>query len=321
MLCDASGSSFFVQPRTSAMIRCRRHDSTKLQSPTREGRCGRFTTRPDPARRRRCAAGGDHRCPVVRPIRAAVTADLPCDGPAAGGVRRRDPVRGRPDRACARLRRAGDHPDRGRFDHPLERGPAGDAGRGGAGDPRRDRQRRRGGLCGPLHPRPGLADLGAPGRRHLADRRRRGLLRTAPRPRPSAAPGDARGRVGAQRRPNGPPGDSGEHWWPQGARPAVLRRPGPLRARDRRPVRLLDRLGGRRPAAQGRARLSRSVPAGDRLALFRLVRRWHGPAARLRVRRRLRDQPDPRPGRAAAPDRDPVVRRRVRLAGADRAVS
>ncbi len=32
-------------------------------------------------------------------------------------------------RARARVRRAGDHPDRGRSDHPVERGPPGDAAR------------------------------------------------------------------------------------------------------------------------------------------------------------------------------------------------
>ena len=71
---------------------------------------------------------------------------------------------------------------------------------------------------------------------------RGGLLRTPPGPDPAAAAGCAGGRVRSERRPDRAAGDAGQHRRGRRQRPAVLRRPGRLRAGGRRAVRPAGRL-------------------------------------------------------------------------------
>ena len=246
--------------------------------------------------------------------RSAQPADLPADGRPAGRGVRRHRVRERGGRAGLGLRGAGDHPGRGRTDHPVARLPALDADRPLPGHHRRRRLGDGDGRRRALPARPAVGARLAAGSGHLADRRGGGLLGTAGGPDQEAALGRARGRVGSQRRPHGRPGHADLQRGDGRARHPVHRRHRRLRARRRRRLRPARRLRRRLADAAGRPAGIRSVPDRRDDAGPPRVRRCRV-RARLRVRRGVRRRARARQLRAPAPRCDAVVRRGRRLAG------
>ena len=128
-----------VRPRRSRSGRSGGAPRMEPRPPRRPQRNRDFRRRaagPVAAARVRGGAGGDRRGPLHLGPRPPQPPALPRARRAAGGVRLRHRLRRRPARARPRLRRAGDHPGRGRHDDPVVRHQTGDAHRCAAGHPR-----------------------------------------------------------------------------------------------------------------------------------------------------------------------------------------
>ena len=241
-------------------------------------------------------------------------------GVAARRGRARHPVRGRRARPRPRLRGPGDDPGRGWSDHPL-------APRCGRRCGSASRWPRSGSPSAVAWSRSArttcsacLGAGGPAGRGHLADRRRRGVLGAARVPLPERLTGALEAESGLNDAPTvvlvtlvstgarspthgllGMPGSSSTSWSPAcwsacvvGFGGAWVMRRAALPSSGLYPLAVLS---------PGRPRVRR-----------------RGGRARVRLRRGVRRRAGPRQLRAAAPGRDPVLRRGPRLAGADRAV-
>ena len=234
-----------------------------------------------------------------------------------GGARHR--VREPPGRPRPGVRGAGDHPGRGRPDDLLAGGPAVDEAGSAARDARRRRvgHRRRGRR--PLPARHSLGARRAARRDHVADGRRGSVLGAPRRAAPPEAGRHARGRVGAQRRPDRRPRHPDLERRVERPRTARRHRHRGVGAGRRRGLGAGLRL--RRCLADAACGPSLVRPLPDRGALpdpAGLRRSSRGP--RVRLRRGVRRSTDPGQPGAAAPGGDPVVRRGCRVASADRAV-
>src|SRR3954449_4345685 len=169
-----------------------------------------------PARRLPAGRGGGHaagdpRRTGVLTGGSAEPAPVSVDGRGARRERRRHPLRERRARPRPRVRRAGRDPGRRRPVHELARGAAVDAARALAGHPGRGGVGDGGGARRALPAGAVVGAVGAARRRHLADRRGRGLLGAARAAPPTSARRHPGGRVGAERRAHRRAGDADLH--------------------------------------------------------------------------------------------------------------
>ena len=247
--------------------------------------------------------GGGVLLAAILAVRVSARAGLPSlllylrDRRAARRVGDRRPVRRRRPRVRAGDLCPGAHPRRGRSDHRLGPGAAGDAARADAEHGRGRRRGHRDDAVRPLRARHGLGARGAARRGDLTHRLRRGLLGAAPGAAHVVDPRCAGGGVRAQRRPHAAAGHAGQHrrrW-----------RSRVVRAAGHRGRRAGPRWHPRRSASARSARcwLSRAaLPASGLYPLSVLamcVVAWGG--ARGRARQRLRGRVRRRARSSATP--------------------